>query len=328
MEIVLNTFGTSLNRDNEGFVITNKDGRQRVPLIGIKSIQVGQGAQITSDAILLAIENEIDIIFTDRSGMPKGRIWSPQFGSISTIRRGQLNFTYSKEATALIKDIISQKISNQQAMLLMMPEIADIADNGRYKAIDSLESQRQKIKEIPDEYQVADIAMDLRGLEGAASHTYFQNISKLLPEEYQFSSRSQHPAYDIANALLNYGYGVLYGRIEGALIKAGIDPYIGLLHRDDYNRPSLVFDVIELFRIWIDYIVVNLLTQHVISEDYYSTASDGSVWLEPLGRRVLIQSINDYMEEVVAMNDLKRSRNTQIELYAQDLAQIFKKFTD
>lgn len=31
MEIVLNTFGVSLNRDNEAFVITSKDGRQRIP---------------------------------------------------------------------------------------------------------------------------------------------------------------------------------------------------------------------------------------------------------------------------------------------------------
>ena len=49
MEIVLNTFGTSLNRDNEGFVVTNKDGRQRLPLIGIKSIQVGKGVQAAYD---------------------------------------------------------------------------------------------------------------------------------------------------------------------------------------------------------------------------------------------------------------------------------------
>ena len=39
MELVLNTFGTSLSRDNEGFVITHKDGKKRLPAIGIKSIQ-------------------------------------------------------------------------------------------------------------------------------------------------------------------------------------------------------------------------------------------------------------------------------------------------
>lgn len=98
MEIVLNTFGTSLNRDNQGFVISNQDGRQRIPAQGIRSIQIGKGAQITSDAVMLAIDNEIDIVFTDRSDMPKGRVWSPQYGSISTIRKGQLAFSMSPDA--------------------------------------------------------------------------------------------------------------------------------------------------------------------------------------------------------------------------------------
>lgn len=60
MELVLNTFGTSLSRENEGFLITYKDGKQRLPTEGIHSIQISRGAQITSDAVLLAIEKEIE----------------------------------------------------------------------------------------------------------------------------------------------------------------------------------------------------------------------------------------------------------------------------
>lgn len=120
MELVLNTFGTSLNRDNEGFVVTHKDGRQRIPVAGIKSIQISRGAQITSDAVMLAIEHEIEVLFMDKSGMPIGRIWSPRYGSVSTIRKGQLNFTFSNDALQWIKEIIRRKIENQQALLLMM----------------------------------------------------------------------------------------------------------------------------------------------------------------------------------------------------------------
>ena len=65
MELVLNTFGTSLNRDNEAFVVSNKKGRQRVPVDGVTSIQIGRGVQVTSDAVLLAIEHEIDVLFMD-----------------------------------------------------------------------------------------------------------------------------------------------------------------------------------------------------------------------------------------------------------------------
>lgn len=325
MELVLNTFGASLNRDNEGFVISHKDGRQRIPVDGIKSIQISKGAQITSDAIMLAIENEIEVLFMDRSGMPIGRIWSPKYGSISTIRKGQLNFTFSKEALTWIKGIIRQKIENQQALLLMMKADTDDLGRKREKAISRLEDYRTKIASLEGDI-VSDVSSQLRGWEGVASKIYFEALNWFIPEVYRFESRSQHPAMNVTNALLNYGYGILYGKIEGALIKAGIDPYIGVFHRDDYNRPVLVYDVIELYRVWVEYVVYSLIAQQVVTEEYYSVREDGSYWLEGLGRRILIQSLNDYFDEVITVKSVSRSRITQIQLYAQQLAQQFKRF--
>lgn len=326
MDLVINTFGVSLSRDNDGFVISNHDGVQKVPVAGIRSIQLSRGAQISSDAVLLAVENEIEIIFMGQSGVPMGRIWSPKYGSVSTIRKGQLTFTFEHDAVVWIKDLISRKIQNQQAMMLMMntsgsSEMQRVVD----KSINRLEDYRKKISALDGEI-VSDISSTLRGWEGVSSKIYFDTMNLFLPETYRFESRSQHPAMDVANAMLNYGYGLLYGRIEGALIKAGIDPYVGVMHRDDYNRPVLVYDVIELYRVWIDYVVFSLLCQNVITEEHYSVRGDGSYWLEPLGRRVLIQSVNDYLEEVIEEKGLQRSRATQIVLYAQNLAQKFKKY--
>lgn len=325
MELVINTFGVSLNRDNEGFVVSSNDGRQRIPAEGITSIQVSRGAQISSDAVMLAVEREIEIVFNDTTGNPIARVWSPKYGSVSTIRKGQLTFTLSSSAVSWIKDVIRQKIENQQALLLMLAASDGQSANVVSKVIRRLEDYRTKIAAI-DGNVVSDIAPTLRGWEGVASKIYFEAYNNFIPEEYRFEKRSQHPATDVANALLNYGYGMLYGKIEGALIKAGIDPYVGVLHRDDYNRPVLVYDVIELYRVWIDYVVAMLLRQHAITDDHYSVKDDGSYWLEALGRRILIQSVNDYMEEVVEGTDLQRSRLVQIRLYTQKLAQRFKHF--
>lgn len=325
MDLIINTFGVSLSKDNEGFVISNHDGVQRVPIAGIRSIQLSRGAQITSDAVLLAIDNEIEVIFSDSSGNPLGRIWSPKYGSISTIRKGQLSFTFEHDAVEWIKGVVMKKIQNQQAMMLMMCPKDSLAQSTVDKSVNRLEDYRHKIMGLEGEI-VSDISSTLRGWEGVSSKIYFDTLNLFLPEKYRFQARTQHPAMDIANSMLNYGYGLLYGRIEGILIKAGIDPYVGVLHRDDYNRPVLVYDVIELYRVWIDYVVFSLLCQDVITEEHYSVRSDGSYWLEPLGRRVLIQSVNDYLEEVIEEKGIQRSRATQIVLYVQNLAQRFKKY--
>ena len=324
MELILNTYGVSLNRDNQGFVITTADGRQRIPATGIKSIQISRGAQITSDAVMLAVEQEIEVLFMDKAGNPIGRIWSPRYGSISTTRKGQLNFTFSSEAVEWIKGVIAQKIENQQALMLLF-NTADTPQANVDKSIRRLEDYRNKIAAEQADI-VNDIAPTLRGWEGLASKIYFTTINAFIPPQYRFENRSQHPATDVANALLNYGYGLLYGKIEGEMIKAGIDPYVGIMHRDDYNRPVLVYDVIELYRIWVDYVVYSLLAQNVVTDEYYSVKPDGSYWLEPLGRRVLIQSLNDYMDETVTIKGVTRSRHTSMKLYVQSLAQKFKTF--
>ncbi len=325
MELVLNTFGTYLTKDNDCFVVVHKDGKQRIHPDGLKTISISKGAQISSDAALLAIEHEIEVLFVDGVGNPVGRLWSHKYGSVSTIRRGQLDFTFSKEAVRWICQTIIQKLENQQALLLSLNHESDRLSEIVKKTVGRIEDYRQKINQLEGEV-IPDIAPTLRGWEGAASRVYFECLNEFLPDGYKLSGRQQHPATDITNCLLNYAYGILYGKIEGALIKAGIDPYVGIFHRDDYNRPVLVFDVIERYRVWADYVVLSLAMQEAINDDCYSVRDDSSFWLEALGKRILIQSMNDYFDEVITQKGTQRSRNHQIILYTQDLAQTFKNF--
>ena len=323
MELVLNTFGTCLTKDNDCFMVLHKDGKQRIPPADLCSILISRGAQISSDAVLLAIENEIEVLFVDNAGKPSGRVWSNRYGSISTIRKGQLEFSQSGKAVKWITEIVAAKIENQQALLwtfaASQPEMNGIVEKTALR----LENYRKKVLALQGD-SVSDIASQLRGREGIVSKLYFEQMNAFLPERYRFDERSQHPAMDIVNALLNYGYGMLYGKIEGSLIRAGIDPYIGILHRDEHRRPALVYDVIEKYRIWVDYVVWMLAKQNILGDEYYSVKSDGSYQLEGLGRRIIIQSLNDYLSEVIAIGGVERSRTTHIDLFTQNLAQKFK----
>ena len=324
MEIVLNTYGTSLRCDNEAFIVRNNNGSKRIPTDGITAIMVNKGVSLSSDVIMLAVEKQIQIHFLDRKGMPKGLIWSYRYGSVSTIRKNQLEFCGSKEALVWIKDIIGRKLDNAQALLYMVDMGDDSVLKRRFEnSIAKIDSYKRRLTELEGD-SVHEVAHELRGIEGIASKLYFKTLNMALPAHYRFKERSQHPALDVANALLNYGYGMLYGKVESALIRVGLDPYLGVLHRNEYNRPALAFDMIEVFRVWVDYVVYTLLAQNAITQDCYSVAENGAHWLEPLGRRVIIQSLNDYLEEVVESDSGNRSRATIIFLECQRLAQSIK----
>lgn len=165
MELVLNTFGVTLSRDNEGFVIVTAEGKQRIPAEGITSIQMSRGAQISSDAVLLAMEKEIEVLFVDKAGAVIGRIWSPKYGSISTIRKGQLAFSFSKDALEWIKEVLRQKIENQQALLLMFRSDNEAQNESVAKSIAKMEDHREKLGKLDGDI-VADVAAQLRGWEG------------------------------------------------------------------------------------------------------------------------------------------------------------------
>jgi CRISPR-associated protein Cas1 len=170
------------------------------------------------------------------------------------------------------------------------------------------------------------VAASLRGWEGAASKRYFSCIAELVPPFYQFEQRDRLPARDPFNATLNYAYGILYGKVEGALIKAGIDPYAGVFHRDDFNRPALVYDMIERYRTWMDFVVVSLCRALAFPEESFDRHPEtGAVLLGPLAKRILIQSVDDYLHEVIQWQGKTLSRLSHMDQDAYKLAKEFLK---
>lgn len=323
MHLILNAYGTQLSVQDGIFVVRYPEGVQHLAPTKIKSITIRKGIRLSSNALYLAIENQIELILIDKSGKPFGRLWSNQYGSISTIRRNQVDWAASNAGTEWVIQSIIQKIENQTALLM---GISTSTTNKRAidKGLNQLENAIEKLKAIQPE-PISALAGKIRGIEGSAGKIYWASLSQALPQAYQFSERSQHPALDSFNCLLNYAYGILYSIVEGALIKAGIDPYIGVLHRDEYNRPTLVYDCIEIYRIWADYVVTDLCMQQAIGHDSF-LIEKGAWWLESYGKRILVQSMHDFLDELTTMNRLSRSRRTHIDLDAQRLARTILNF--
>lgn len=302
------------------FVVQHKDGQQKLAPNAINAILIAKGARISSDAVIMAIDHEIEILFVDSSGFPRGRVWSNQYGSISTIRKMQVHFASSPDGFSWAKQLVQQKVRRQMALLKKIGPTEKVATTIAY-----LKKQEQAMQTMPV-HDAAKSKMHLRGLEGSASKAYFACVSKCLPPKFQFTKRSRRPAQDMFNALLNYAYGMLYGKIEGALIIAGIDPYLGVFHSDMHNRPVLVFDMIEPYRPWADEVVIELCKSHTVDQDLFSTHAKG-YWLEKTGRSIIIEQFNAFLEEVVDLQKRRRSRKTHISLACTDLATSLQKFT-
>jgi len=299
MQIYLNTYGTYLHVKDEMFEIRVpvKDGepeKKHIAAHKISSIILTTSAALSTDAVRLALTNNIDIIFTQADGHPMGRIWHSKLGSTTKIRKRQLEASLNKEAVIFTKTWISEKMNNQLEFIKDLKKHRSQLEDYLNDKISKIGNLSVSLNNLQTE-KIEEVADTIRGLEGTAGRLYFETLNYVLPEQYQFSGRSMRPAKDSFNAFINYGFGILYSRVEKCLMIAGLDPYVGFLHRDDYNQKSMVFDFIEPYRIFVETAVFRLFTAKKVNKAHTDEITNG-VTLNKEGKELLITALNGYME--------------------------------
>ncbi|MCE8428838.1 MAG: CRISPR-associated endonuclease Cas1 [Candidatus Methanoperedens sp.] len=298
MQLVINTRGAYLKKEKNCFLVKNDDRSFEVSADKVDSILITTSATISTDAIEFAVENNIDIVFLDFHGNPFGRVWHSKLGSTTLIRRRQLEAEANLIGFNLARGWIVYKLDNQLDFLkdlkknrpddnILSPHIAKITD---------LKENLLGMKGSLDEKRGS-----IMGTEGMASLTYFDALNSIMPDAWKFNGRSRDPAQDAFNCLLNYGYGVLYSQVEKACIIAGLDPYMGFLHTDNYNKKSFVFDLIEIFRIHIDRTVINLFSKKQVNEGLFDKIP-GGLYLNKDGKAVLISAVNETLDKEMDYN--------------------------
>jgi CRISP-associated protein Cas1 len=317
MELILTTTGTYINVKNGIFAVRSDNNTTTVSPAKIDRIIVTTEAVLTTAAIQLAVENNIDLIVLDKTGTPVGRFWHSRFGSITTIRRKQLLLNMNQNSTEITKNWIIQKLKNQ---VEFAKELAKNRDSLR----DTIKQKYAVIENNIEKLCMVDGSVDDRrgtiiGLEGNATKAYFEILAICIPDKYKFKGRSRQPAKDPFNAFLNYTYGILYSEVEKACIIAGLDPYIGFLHTDNYNKQSLVFDIIENFRIYADRIVLRLFSKKMVSDKMIDSIPNGCS-LNKEGKRLLFDEYSKFMQTVVRFGNRNIKQALTIQAFCHQFA--------
>lgn len=302
------------------FEIFSKGERHTISSNKISSILIFPGTNISSDAVELALQYNIDIYFLDKYGNPIGKFWHARMGSTVRIRRAQLQLATSEAGLQLGLRWVKAKFENQIKFLLQMRErrtrlSADITD-----AINTIKVSLDQLAQLQG--TIAEKRQNVLGIEGSAGKAYWEIFAKFVPEHFAFNGRSRQPAKDEFNAILNYGYAVLYGTVERAVIVAGLDPYIGFIHTDNYNKVSLVYDVIEKYRIWVEEAILDLFVKKAIRKNMFEPLANGFA-LNQEGKSVFLPALNEYLDSAIHYRQKNTRRRDIIQLdlhrFAQEL---------
>lgn len=304
MYLIIDDFGAFIGKKENRFEIINGEAKNEYSADLVKQIIICSASSLSTSAVKLAIENGIDIVYLDKFGQPKARIYPCRLGGTTLTRKRQLEAYFSEKGSYLAKMFAEAKIRNQAFLLKNLAKTR----NNKYirKKADKILEFCFKLDGING--KLDEIRESILGIEGYSASEYFSALSLVLP----FKKRERN-AQDHFNILLNYGYGILYSEVEKACILAGLDPYFGFLHTDRYGKPSMVLDLIEEFRAPIvDRAVINLFVKKQVKHEDFEMVGNKLI-LSKSGKKKIIEAVMDKLHGKIEQDKEKRILNNIVE---------------
>jgi len=323
MQIVLDTRGLQMSVRNGCFIFETEAESRIIHPGRVSSILITSACRISSPAIVLAATSQIPVIFCDSCGRPMARTWSSLFINTSGLRRSQHRFAGSLGALNWATGIINQKIAGQTDNLRFIANRKPLLTSEVNQSLAAIEqvvgnfTQKVNGKFTDDKKQ-------LLFVEAFAASHYWQLLGKELPAPFGFSNRIKKQPPDGFNASINYLYGMLRNQVETAILSIGLDPALGIMHRDGFKMPSLVFDLMEPFRPIIDRTLLTALLQGVISENAFDRKNETLLLTKP-GRKQLIELFTKKLHSRLSYRGVTTTLANHILTEAKSLAHTIKK---
>ena len=319
--LLVNKPGIFLGLTSRGVTISQKGKvvAQHHPDNLSQIVITGQGVSMSSNLISFCLNRKIPIDFFDNQGSHLGSIINSKY---------MQNTLWVKQAAAdsLLRNsialgIIEGKIKNQHALLKYF--------NKYHKShYPQLKSKMEMMEKVTEDFKVwkktakstdEDFLVKLLGHEAQVAIRYWDYIRELFSDDnVKFEQREHQGAKDLVNSMLNYGYAILYVRVWQALLAAHLNPFDSLIHAQREGKPTLVYDMIEIFRSQVvDRIVISLVQKGQDLEVRNGLLTDNT-------RQLLVKSVMERLARYEKYQGEEMKMEQIIQRQAKLLAKVFE----
>lgn len=305
--------------DGENVVI-QKSGNElrRIPLHNLDGI-VAFGYTGASPALMGACaERGVALTFLTMHGRFLARVCGTEQGNV-LLRKEQYRVSDNEEKSAAIaRGMITGKLFNSRWVIeRAIRDYAMRLDTAKLKHASDLIAE--SLRHLP----AAKTLDEIRGIEGEAAVSYFSVFDALIlqqKEQFFFRSRNRRPPTDNVNALVSFVYTLLAHDTAAAIETAGLDPYVGFLHRDRPGRISLALDLMEEFRpVLADRFVLTLINTRQINGGGFVQKEDGAVLMDDVTRKKVLVAWQEKKQEKITHPMLGEKMEWGLVPYSQAL---------
>lgn len=258
-----------------------------VPCSKIDSVLIFGNVQFTTQSIHELFEHGIEMALLTRTGRLIGQITSPFTKNIE-LRIEQFRRYWDESFKLnLAKALVSGKINN------CLNQMRAFSYN--HQEID-FSKEMESIGKYLNDVNGAENIPALTGIEGIAAKYYFDGFGKMVLGEFIFEGRKKHPATDPVNALLSFGYTLVFNEIASLLDGQGFDPYLGYFHKVEYGRASLASDLLEEFRAIVDRFTLNVVNNRIFKkDDFYRNPKGEGMYLQREAMKRYFREYENYL---------------------------------
>jgi len=309
LRLVLDDYGSFLGMEKGCFVVKDRKGNsEKYPLFEkeIGEVILRSGNAVSTGALASLGFWDVDVMIMTQRGKPVAMLKSLDDDSHVKTRLCQYEAYNSQKGIQIAKQIVISKLEGQDLVLR------------KYGLRNHGFSFKEKIEYIKGE-SLDKIRSRLHGIEGRYSKRYFDQIFGLLPEPIRPESRRNFKAYDGTNNIFNLAYEMLSWKVHRAIVKAKLEPYLGFLHSLQHGKPSLVCDLQELYRHFVDDFVVQYC-RRLRKKDFTTKAESVSrrrrgkrEYLNGAQTRRLMKQLDCFFETTVEVPRIKIGKRQTVE---------------
>lgn len=268
----------------------------------LERVLIFGNAQVTTQVVALLLRNGVSVSFFSSSGGFRGQLVSPESGNIFLRLAQHACFGDGAFRLGVARALVRAKIRDARSLVRRFGRNHREAADAMETAADALSRALLRAEEVES-------LDELRGIEGAAAAAYFKAFAAMVRPPFVFERRSQHPAHNAVNALLNLGYTLLANEVASHLESAGFDPRIGFYHGVRYGRSSLALDLVEIHRVAvIDRLTLSILNRRMFGVEDFEERGELGVRMTRAALRRYLALYEEALGEVVPRVESPRTR--------------------
>lgn len=266
--LVVTTPGVTVLKENDRVVITKAGSAALTwPLRRIDEIHIISNALISTALLRYCAREGITVVFSDAQAIRHAHLAAAE--PVAEAQTHAQQWQRSQDAAwclMVARAIVEGKISNQITLLRRY---------NRSRGLDTVSQACERLQTLRARLPYAREINQVRGIEGQCAREYFAALRALIPEQWPFPGRRRRPPTDPVNALLSYGYAVLYRHAITMLQRVRLDPALGTLHAPRSGHAALASDLIEEFRApVVDAVVLHATLAGTLRPEDFVQATD------------------------------------------------------